>query len=87
MIKQLKQGLECYIYRYRAGYMLSHTTISLKIYNVVGIRHFAKRAETSEGSASNNFKGPLIPTQIEPGKKRNNNGRSNHTLSENSPTP
>jgi len=32
--------------------MLSQTTINLKIYNMVGIRHFAKLAETSEGSAS-----------------------------------
>ena len=36
--------------------MLSHTTMNLKIYNVVGIKHFAKLADTSEGSASNNFK-------------------------------
>jgi len=49
--------------------MLSHTTMNLKICYVVGIRHFAKLAETSEGSATNNFKGSLTPAQIEPGKK------------------
>ena len=49
-----------YIYRYRADYMLSHTTINSKIYNVVGIRHFAKLAEASEGSATNNSKESFI---------------------------
>ena len=62
--------------------MLSHTTMNLKIYNMVGIRHFAKLAETSEGSATNNFKGSPIPAQIEPGKRRNNKGMSNHMLSD-----
>ena len=54
---------------------------------MAGIRHFAKLAETSEGSATNNFKGSLILAQIEPGKKGNNKGMSNHTLGENFPTP
>jgi len=31
--------------------MLSYATINLKIYNVVGVRHFAKLAKISEGSA------------------------------------
>ena len=66
--------------------MLSNTTMNLKIYNVVGIRHFTKLVEASEGSATNNFKGSLIHAQIEPGKKENNKGMSNHTLSKNSPT-
>ena len=61
--------------------------MNLKIYNVVGIRHFAKLAETSKGSATNNFKGSLILAQIEPGKKENNKEMNNHTLRENSPTP
>ena len=67
--------------------MPSHTTMNLKIYNEVGIRHFAKLTETSEGSTANNFKGSVVPAQIEPGKKGNNKGISNHTLSENSSTP
>jgi len=67
--------------------MLSHTTMNLKIYNVVSIRHFAKLTETSKGSATNNFKGSLALAQIEPGKKGNNKGMSSHTLSENFPTP
>jgi len=41
--------------------MLSHATTNLKIYNVVGIRHFVKLVETSEGPATNDFKGSLIP--------------------------
>jgi len=67
----------------RASYMLSYTTINLKMYSMVGIRHFAKLAETSERLATNNFKRSLTPAQIEPGKKANNKGMSNHTLSEN----
>ena len=75
------------MYRWRAGYLLSNTIMNLKIYNVVGVRHFAKLAETSEGSATNNFKQSLIPAQIKPRKKGNNRGMSNDTFSENSPTP
>jgi len=63
--------------------MLSHTIMNLKIYNVVGIIHFAKLAETFEESATNNFKGPLTSAQIELGKKGNNKGMNNYMLSEN----
>jgi len=61
--------------------------MNFTIYNVVGIKHFAKLAEASEGSETHNFKGSLIPAQIKIGKKENNKGTSNHMLSKNSPTP
>jgi len=38
------------------------------------------------GRHRNNFKVSVIPAQIELGKKGNNKGVSNHTLSEISPT-
>ena len=60
--------------------MVSHATMNLKIYNMVGIRHFAKLAKTSEGSATNNFKASLTPTQIKLGKNGNNKGMSNHIV-------
>ena len=61
--------------------------MNLKIYNVVGIRYFAKLTEASEGSTKDNFRGSLLPAQIELGKKKNNRRMNNHTLSENSPAP
>jgi len=48
--------------------MLSHTTMNLNTYNVVGIEHLQSGQRRLMGRHQNNFKIPLIPAQTEPGK-------------------